>query len=133
MRDVDEEVAWMTSPGTRFATSLAAKDEPTLRGLFTPDVDFRGLTPGRSWEAADVDGLLEVLLGSWFEASDEIQATLDVGDDPDVADTHAVRYRFRVRNPDGDHVVEQRAFYRCDTEGRIDYLRVLCSGFRRVD
>lgn len=122
----------MSSPGTRFATSLAAKDEPALRALLAPAVDFRGLTPGRPWETTDAAGLLEVLLGSWFEPADDIQALLEVDDDDDVADTHAVRYRFQVRNPDGTYLVEQHAFYRCDADDRIDYLRILCSGFRRM-
>jgi hypothetical protein len=57
---------------------------------------------------------------------------LDVRDGDDVADTHAVGYRFTVRNTDGTYLVEQHAYYRCDVDGRIDYLRVLCSGFRPV-
>jgi ketosteroid isomerase-like protein len=123
----------MASPGTRFAQSLAAKDESSLRGLLAPDVDFRALTPGRPWEAADADGVLRVVFGSWFEPADEIVAVLEVRDGEDVADTHAVGYRFKVRNPDGTYLVEQQAYYRCDADGRIDHLRVLCSGYRPVD
>jgi hypothetical protein len=129
---VPEEVARVASPGARFAQSLAAKDEPSLRRLLAPDVDFRALTPGRPWEAADIDGVIEAVFGSWFEPSDEILSVLDVRDSDDVADTHAVGYRFSVRNTDGRYLVEQHAYYRCDADGRIDYLRVLCSGFRPV-
>jgi hypothetical protein len=123
----------MATPGTRFAQSLAAKDESSLRGLLAPDVDFRALTPGRPWEAADADGVLRAVFGFWFEPSDEILGVLEVRDGEDVADTHAVRYRFRVRNRGGTYLVEQQAYYRCDVDGRIDHLRVLCSGYRPVE
>jgi hypothetical protein len=112
---------------------VAAKDATGLRALLAPDVDFRGLTPGRPWEASDVPGVVDVVFGSWFEPSDRIVATQDVQDGEDVADTRAVSYRFRVQNADGTYLVEQHAYYRCDADDRIDYLRVLCSGFRAVD
>jgi hypothetical protein len=119
--------------GTRFAECLAAKDGPGLRALLGQQVDFRALTPGRPWEASDASAVEEIVFGSWFEPSDDIVATLDVQDGEDVADTHAVSYRFAVRNPAGTHLVEQQAYYRCDDEDRIAYLRVLCSGYRRVE
>jgi ketosteroid isomerase-like protein len=123
----------MSSAGSRFAECLAAKDVDGLRAVLAPDVDFRGLTPGRPWEAAGVPGVVEVIFGAWFEPSDEILATVEVQDGDDVADTHAVSYRLRVRNDAGTHLVEQQAYYRCDGEGRIAHLRVLCSGFRPVE
>jgi hypothetical protein len=38
-------------------------------------------------------------------------------------------YRLRVRNPDGLFVAEQQACY-TERDGRISWMRVLCSGFR---
>ena len=90
------------SLGQRLARALADKDEAALRGVLADDVDFRGLTPGRSWEASSPD---------------------------EVGDTARVGYRFDVDNPDGQHVVEQQVYYRGDS-GRITYARVVCSGFR---
>lgn len=40
-----------------------------------------------------------------------------------------VGYRLSVRCPDGDYVVEQQA-YLSTREGRIDWMRVLCAGYR---
>ncbi len=116
-------------PGRRFATALAAKDFVEIRGLFSPAVDFRGMTPGRTWEACDPDEVVEVLR-TWFEPQDDIKTllTLDTGR---VVDTHHVGYRFAVTTPDGDHQVEQQAYLRVG-EGGIVWMRVLCSGFRRV-
>lgn len=118
--------------GTTLAECLAAKDVDGLQALLATDVDFRGLTPGRSWEASDVPGVVDIVFGSWFEPSDDIVAKLDVCDGDDVADTRAVSYRFQVRNETGTYLVEQQAYYRCDDDDRIHYLRVLCSGFRRI-
>jgi hypothetical protein len=73
----------MTTLGERFARALAAKDFAQVTDLLHPEVDFRGMTPGRFWEAT----------------------------------------------PDGPHLVEQQAYYSA-TDGRISWMRVICSGFR---
>lgn len=121
----------MSTEGPAFARALAAKDRAGLGALLAPDVDFRGLTPGRSWEASDPAGVLEVLLGSWFEDRDEVTDVLAVEEGEAVEDTHRVAYRFALRTPDGAYTAEQQAYYRA-REGRITYLRILCSGFRAV-
>lgn len=60
--------------------------------------------------------------------SDEIEALewLETGT---FADRERVGYRFRVRNPDGRFLVEQQA-YLYARDGRIAWMRVMCSGFR---
>ena len=58
--------------GTEFAQALAAKDVARMRGLMHPEIDFRGLTPGRTWEASDADAAIAVIFGHWFEDGDEI-------------------------------------------------------------
>jgi hypothetical protein len=115
--------------GARLAHAIAAKDEGTLRGLLSADVDFKGLTPGRLWEGTGPDAVVETVFGSWFEDSDTIERVVGVKDGDDVADTAHVSYRFYLANAGGTFVAEQQAYYRGDTE--IDYLRVLCSGFRK--
>ena len=117
--------------GERFARALAAKDAGALRAVLAADVDFRGLTPGRFWEAASADVLVdEVLLGAWLEPSDRVES-LDAVEVSSVEGRERVTYRMSVTNDSGPHVVEQVAFY--DTSGdRITWLRVLCSGFRAV-
>jgi hypothetical protein len=112
-----------------FASALARKDKAALRAILATDIDFKGLTPRRFWEASTADEVLDVLLGSWFEADDHIDgiAALERGDD--VEDVHRVAYRFDVTTPDGPHTVEQQAYYR-ESDGRLIYLRIVCSGFR---
>ena len=117
-----------TTLGARFATALAAKDFDRLRGLLHPEIDFRGMTPNRFWEASDPDTVVVDILQRWFEPSDEIES-LDGLDSEPVADRERVGYRFSVRNPDGHFVVEQQAYVNA-RDGKIDWMRVMCSGFR---
>jgi hypothetical protein len=114
--------------GRAFVAALGAKDFKRLRALLDPQIDFRGLTPGRAWEATDSDAVVEGVLRQWFTDSDEIEQTLAIETDS-FADRQRVSYRLRIRNPDGKFIVEQQAYY-TDHDGRINWMRVLCSGFR---
>ena len=60
--------------GSQFATALAAKDFDRVRALLHPEIDFRGMTPNRVWEATDPDTVITEILQQWFEPSDEIQS-----------------------------------------------------------
>jgi hypothetical protein len=119
-----------TTLGADFAHAVAAKDAERIRSLVHPEVDFRGMTPSRNWEAGDADALLEILFDCWFEDSDEIQSVEAVESDS-FADRERVGYRLAVRNPDGLHLVEQQA-YIGERDGRIGWMRVVCSGFRPI-
>jgi hypothetical protein len=114
--------------GADFARALAAKDRGRLRELLHPEIDFRGLTPKRDWEAGAPSEVLAVVFRNWFEDKDEIVALERLESDT-VADRERVGYRLSVRNPDGEFVVEQQA-YLSTRDGRIDWMRVVCSGFR---
>ena len=117
--------------GADFARAFAGKDGDRMRELLHPEVDFKGLTPSRSWEAGDADAVVEILFGSWLEDSDQVEA-LEAVEDDSVADRERVGYRCSVTNPDGRFVFEQQA-YIAPRDGRIGWMRVVCSGFRPVD
>ncbi|HEY2602729.1 MAG TPA: nuclear transport factor 2 family protein [Thermoleophilaceae bacterium] len=114
--------------GEAFAQALARKDFEALAALLHPGIDFRGLTPGRNWEAHSADEVIQGALRKWFEDSDEIEELVSVESDT-IADRERVGYRFRVRNPDGEFLVEQQAYLE-ERDGQIGWMRVLCSGFR---
>jgi hypothetical protein len=118
----------MTTTGRRFVNAIATRDASTLASVLSPGVDFKGLTPGRLWEADSPEGVLEAVLGHWFEEQDEVTAVVDVSEG-EVADTRHIAYRFDLRLPDGPYVVEQQAYYREGPDG-ISHLRIMCSGFR---
>ncbi|MCW3033865.1 MAG: hypothetical protein QOK19_2088 [Solirubrobacteraceae bacterium] len=114
--------------GTRFARALAAKDRDAMAALLAPQIDFRGLTPKRVWDASDPETVLSTLLANWFEPEDEITELQRLETDQ-VADRERVGYRFAITNPEGSFVVEQQA-YLSGRAGRIEWMRVVCSGFR---
>ncbi len=114
--------------GAAYARAVAAKDYDQLRRLLAPEIDFRALTPNRTWEASDAETLIREIVQQWFDDEDEIKRLESVQTDA-VGDRERVGYRFAVRNPEGDFLVEQQA-YLTSRDGRIEWMRVVCSGFR---
>jgi hypothetical protein len=119
------------SLGSSFATALARKDFDRIRDLLHPEIDFRGLTPRRFWEGEEPEAVITGALREWFEDSDEILELLHLETDA-FADRERVAYRFLIRNPEGLFEVEQQA-YISERDGRIGWMRALCSGFRPVE
>jgi hypothetical protein len=117
--------------GAQYARALAAKDFGRISELFHPEIDFRGLTPRKLWEPRDGDEVISGVLREWFDDSDEIQALERLECDA-FADRERVGYRLSVRNPEGRFLVEQQA-YLSERDGRIGWMRVVCSGYRPVD
>jgi hypothetical protein len=72
----------------------------------------------------------DIILGAWFEADDHIDALehVELGS---VADRDRVAYLLRISTPDGTFVVEQQAYFGVEN-GRIKWLRILCSGYRPI-
>ena len=109
--------------------AVAAKDHVRIAELLHSDLDFLAMTPKRFWEASDADGVIEAL-NVWFGETDHIEGiTLQLDT---FADRERVGYRLQVRNDEGDHLVEQQAYLTAH-EGRIGWLRIMCSGYRPVD
>ena len=115
--------------GERFAHALASKDEAELRCILSPDVTFKALTPGRPWEAKGPNEVLDILFAQWFEDSDHIEALVSV-EGGLVEDRNRVAYRVLVHNRDGDHMLEQQAYFDVDGDVRISWMNILCSGYR---
>ena len=116
------------SLGRAFAEALAAKDFGAVRALLVEPVDFLGLTPGRTWAAANSESVVHDVLMKWFEDGDHIDELAAVTEDT-VGDRLRVGYRFHGHQADGPFVVEQQMYYAVDDD-RISWMRVLCSGFR---
>lgn len=112
--------------GRAFVYAIARRDFPELGDLLHPNVELRALTPGRTWEPAGHDAALDVLR-TWFGDCqvDEVERV----DARAVGDRNHLAYRFTGQRPDGPFVIEQQAYY-TEREGQIDWIRILCSGFR---
>ena len=117
-----------TTLGAEFALALAARDPGRLSGLLAPGIDFEAITPRRTWQAADPEAVVSIILGSWFDDADEIER-LEAVDTDAFADRERVGYRLSVNNAEGRFLVEQQA-YISQEGGKIAWMRVLCSGFR---
>ena len=116
--------------GERFAQAVANKDARAREALLTPDIDSRAMTPRRFWEAKSPAAVVnDIILGKWFAVTDHIEASEVVGTRT-FADCHRVGYRLRLTNSTGSFVVEQHAYFGV-VDGRIGWLRIMCSGFRR--
>jgi hypothetical protein len=119
----------MTELGSQFVAALAAKDTDRLLALFASEVDFRAMTPGRFWEADSPQRVVAEVLYQWFEPADVIE-NIDYIEAGHVADRQRIDYRFLVRNADGPFMVEQRAYFDVDDDGRICQMRAICSGYQ---
>jgi hypothetical protein len=64
----------------------------------------------------------------WFRPRDVIEG-IDLLETDAFADRQRVGYRLRVRNDDGQSLVEQQV-YLSERDGRIGWLRIMCSGYR---
>lgn len=114
--------------GRAFAEALGHTDFDQVMTLLHPEIDFRGLTPGRAWEASGAQELVEDVLSRWFGGSNELERVISIETDS-FADRERVAYRLHGRNQDGPFIVEQQVYY-SERDGRIDWMRVLCSGLR---
>jgi hypothetical protein len=119
----------VTTAGETFARAVAAKDLTALRAVLCDTVDFQALTPGRVFHAGTSTELaVEIILGTWFARAqmDEL-CTVTVGQ---VAGREHVAYRVRLHADGDEYLVEQQAYYDIADDGRIRWMRVLCSGYR---
>lgn len=114
--------------GHEFAEALVRKDFDGVMALLAEDVDFKALTPRRDWQASSPQAVVDDALSQWFGDSVKLDSLVAVEADS-VGDRRRVSYRFHGVNVDGPFVLEQQAYY-TEADGRIDWMRVLCSGFR---
>jgi hypothetical protein len=113
--------------GPAFAHALAARDFDKLQLLLDPEVEFRALTPRRSWEA-DGDSPTVELFRKWFDEATVIERVEQVDLDS-VGDRQHLVYRFSGHDDDAPFVIEQQVYF-TERDGRIDWMRMMCSGFR---
>lgn len=112
--------------GRAFAGALARRDFGELATLLHPEVEFRALTPRRTWDPETPEEVVEVVR-TWF-ATAEIDQVLDI-ESGVVGGRLRVGYRFRGRRDGKPFVIEQQAYYDV-RDGQLSWVRLVCSGFR---
>ena len=115
--------------GETFARAVAAKDQAALRAVLCDTIDFQALTPGRVFHAeTGAEVVVEIILGTWFARArmDEL-CSVTAGR---VAGREHVAYRVRLHAGVDEYHVEQQVYYDTAEDGRIRWMRVLCSGYQ---
>jgi len=113
-----------------FLDAILARDLSRVPSLLHQDIDFRAMTPNRVWEGEHPAGVEEVLR-SWFEHPERDVEGLEPTESSSVADTLRVGWRVHGQGADGPFLYEQQAYVR-EQNGRIVWLRIMCSGPRPV-
>jgi hypothetical protein len=120
----------LTSVTAEFLDAILARDLPRARSLLHPEIDFRAMTPSRVWEADDPAGVEDVLR-AWFEHPERTVERVDPTEPAAVEDTTRLGWRVQGTGTDGLFLYEQQAYLRED-DGQVVWLRIMCSGPRRV-
>lgn len=107
-------------------TALAGKDREALESGFGEHATLRALLPRRLAEATGPGAIAAVMLG-WFDDAPEI-VPVHTGVEA-VGDVLHGWLRFGLAGMDVPRVVEQHV-YCTVVDGRIEQLRLICSGFR---
>jgi ketosteroid isomerase-like protein len=119
-----------TSVTEAFVEAILARDFPRAQALLHPEVDFRAMTPKRTWEAEDPGGV-EKVLRAWFENPEREVERVEPTESASVEDTVRVGWRVYGTEAMDPFVFEQQAFLREDG-GKVVWMRVMCSGPRPV-
>jgi ketosteroid isomerase-like protein len=109
--------------------ALVARDLIRGRALLHDDIDFRAMTPKRVWDADGPDEVAAILRG-WFADPDEEIHAIEPTEPVVVEDTLRIGWRVLGTEADGPFVYEQQAYVR-ERDGRIAWMRLFCSGYRR--
>jgi hypothetical protein len=124
-----------SAPAPHFAVAgavldaMSTHDFEQLLPAFADDARLEALLPSayREWHGArDAVGAFEL----WFGDAEQFEVVdASVGQ---VGPLLQLRWQLRVRSPrrgDGPMTIEQVAYASVDETGRIDRMRLLCSGF----
>lgn len=115
--------------GAAFVDALTSRGFTAARSLLADHVRFRMLLPGGPATEAGAGDSIGRFIG-WFADADvfEVESS-SVGE---VEGRAAVTYRFRLHDAEGWRVIEQHLMLDVGTDGRVEAIDLLCSGFRSL-
>jgi hypothetical protein len=124
----DPAVTHRSTVAEGFVRAVAAGDRDAVRAMLEPAVDFRGITPNRSWLHESAEDVIATMCGQWFGGERRIDEIASLVTD-DAGDVVRVGYRFHATTPSGPAFVEQQAYL--DVTGdTIRAVRLVCSGYQ---
>lgn len=110
-----------------FLNALAARDFTAAQSLLAQDIQFRMLVPGRLMTDQGANATIH-RFASWFEEADQFQ--VEASSAQEVGGRAVVTYRFRLHDARGWQLLEQHLMLDVGTDGRVEAIDLLCSGFR---
>ena len=123
----DEDL--LQNAGTAFVNALADRDFERFRAAIADDVRFRLLLPKGPQAHSGVTETLESFV-RWYGHVDELH--LESSSVEAVAGRLVLMYRFRLHDEDGWQVIEQHVVADVASDGRLEKIDLLCSGFLPV-
>lgn len=111
-----------------FVDAVLARDFARAKGQLHPEVDFRGMTPNRIWEADGPKGV-EQVLRTWLDNEEREVEHIEATEVRDIEDTVRAGWRVRGGGAGGPFVFEQQVYAR-ERDGQVGWLRVMCTGPR---
>lgn len=111
---------------TAFVDAIVARDFARAAALLHPEIDFRGMTPNRVWEAKD-PAEVEKVLRQWLDDPDEEVESVAATEPAMIEDRTRVGWVVRLSDAEGPLIFEQQA-YISERDGQIGWMRVMCSG-----
>lgn len=112
--------------GEAFVKAVAGRDFDGLRATMADDVRFRLLVPkGPQAQEGAVETVGRFV--GWYAGADELR--LESSSVDTVAGRLVLSYRFRVLDADGRRVIEQHVVADVASDGRLETIDLLCSGF----
>jgi TusA-related sulfurtransferase len=112
-----------------FLDALAAREFTAVRSLLADHVRFRMLLPQGPATEAGAQATIGRFLG-WFSEADTFETeSSSVGE---LEGRGTVAYRFHLHDALGWRVIEQHLMLDVGTDGRVEAIDLLCSGFRSI-
>ncbi|MBA2346672.1 MAG: hypothetical protein H0V81_00095 [Solirubrobacterales bacterium] len=111
-----------------FVEAVVARDFVRARDQLHPEIDFRGMTPNRIWEASGPQEV-EQALRTWIDNPERQVEHIAATDVTDIEDTMRAGWRVQGDGSGGPFVFEQQLYAR-ERDGQLGWLRVMCTGPR---
>lgn len=112
-----------------FLDALTAREFTAAQSVLAQDVRFRMLVPSGLMTDEGADATIG-WFRSWF--AEAVPFQVEASSAEEVEGRAAVTYRFRLRKTSGWHLIEQHLMLDVGSDGRVEAIDLLCSGFRPI-
>ena len=110
-----------------FLDALAAREFTRAQTLLAQDIQFRMLVPGRLMTDQGANATIRRFAG-WFAGADQFE--VQASSAQEIEGRAVITYRFRLHDARGWQLLEQHMMLDVGTDGRVEAIDLLCSGFR---